>query len=97
MSSVVLVAALAFSFHLSLPAAPAAENESINNLFETSPDVTVTASGMMVTTPQVRMLMMVKRTGDGSLVTQCIESAEAAEQFLRPKTRSAGALEPQEK
>ena len=55
------------------------------------------SNGMMVTSPQVRMVMMIKRADDGTLVTSCVTSADEAENFLRPKTRTADAKTPQEK
>lgn len=89
------VAALWFALH-ALQASVDSKTPA-TDLFNTHNDVTVTASGMMVTSPQVRMVMMVKRADDGTLVTACVTSADEAENFLHPKTRTADAKTPQEK
>lgn len=94
------VAALTFALHAlhtSTAPTPAAQASATTSLFETSSAVTVMPGGMMVITPQVRMVMLVKRADDGTLVMQCVTSAEAADAFLHPKGRTNDAQKRQEK
>lgn len=90
------VAALWFALH-ALQASTDSKTPASTDLFSTSSEVTVMSNGMMVTSPQVRMVMMIKRADDGTLVTSCVTSADEAENFLRPKTRTVDAKTPQEK
>lgn len=73
------VAALAAKIQVS------ADTQTLSSMFETPPDVSTTSSGMMVVSPQVRMVMLVRRAEDGSLVTTCATSAAQAEAFLHPQ------------
>lgn len=60
-------------------------------LFQTSPEVAVTANGMKVTKAPVRLWMLARRASDGSIVLRCVDSAEAAQKFLRaPDVQPAG-------
>jgi hypothetical protein len=92
------VAALWFALHTLAASAdtktPA--EATLASLFETPSDVTVTAGGMMVTSPQVRTVMMIKRADDGTLVTTCVTSAAEAESFVHPKIRTADAHAPKQ-
>ncbi len=93
------VAALTFALHalqVSAASRPAAAAIAYTNLFDTSSEVTVLPGGMMVTSPGVRMVMLMKRAEDGTLVMQCVTSADAADAFLHPDTR-AGAQKPQDR
>src|SRR4051794_8775599 len=99
MSSAVVVlvfAAFAFPMNVWRPVA-AGITVAQADIFETPSEVTVTSNGMMVTAPQVRTVMMVKRADDGTLVTSCVSSAAAAEEFVRPKTRNGDVTKAQEK
>lgn len=90
MSSMAIMVAAAF-----LAVAPpqeanataSAAQSQLASLFETPSDVIVTPGGMMVASPPSRMVMLVRRSDDGSLETICVESAEAAERFLHAKTK----------
>jgi len=64
-----------------------AHTETVSSMFEISPDVSTMPGGMMVVSPQVRMVMLVRRADDGSLVTTCATSAAQAEAFLHPRSR----------
>ncbi|HEX9160205.1 MAG TPA: hypothetical protein VF980_00750 [Thermoanaerobaculia bacterium] len=66
-------------------------------LFAARAETTVTGSGMMVTTPSTHFVMLAKRADDGSIVTACVDSAEAAEAFLHPKSKPADPRVRQEK
>lgn len=70
--------------------AAAVPSDTVAALFETASNVIVTPTGMMITAPQVRTIMLVKRADDGTLVTACVTSAAAAEEFLRPTKPDAG-------
>jgi hypothetical protein len=74
------VAALAAKIQVS------ADTQTLSSMFDTTPDVSTTSSGMMVVSPQVRMVMLVRRADDGSLVTTCATSAAQAEAFLHPRS-----------
>ena len=87
----------AFAFPMNVWKAAEATAYTQADIFATSSDVSVTLSGMMVTAPQARMVMMVKRADDGTLVTSCVSSPEAAEHFLRPMNRNADVTKAQEK
>lgn len=67
------------------------------SLFETSPEVVVTASGMRVTKAPARLWMLARRSSDGSIVLRCVESAEGAERFLRAPDVQPPAHKPLEK
>ncbi len=73
------------------------DTQTLASMFDTAPAVSTTATGMMVVSPQVRMVMLVRRADDGSLVTSCVTSSEEAAAFLHPQTRTAVAHEPQDK
>jgi len=73
------------------------DSQSLSSMFDTPSDVAITSTGMMVVAPQVRMVMLVRRAEDGSLVTACVTSAEQADAFLHPKARVAAANEVQDK
>ena len=77
------VAALAAKIQVS------ADTQTLSSMFDTTPDVSTTSSGMMVVSPQVRMVMLVRRADDGSLVTTSATSAAQAEEFLHPQSRVA--------
>jgi hypothetical protein len=77
------VAALAAKIQVS------ADTQTLSSMFDVPTEVSTTASGMMVVSPQVRMVMLVKRADDGSLVTTCATSAAQAEAFLHPQSRAA--------
>lgn len=79
------------------PAEVEAQPEAISSMFDTPSDVSMTSTGMMVVSPQVRMVMLVRRAEDGSLVTVCVTSAEQADAFLHPKAGIAVANEVEEK
>ncbi len=101
-----VVAAFAFAMNMKVwvpastgtaPAEAGVHTEALSSMFDTRSDVVITSTGMMVVSPQVRMVMLVRRAEDGSLVTKCVTSAEQAEGFLHPKVRVAVANEVQEK
>ena len=66
-----------------------ADTQTLSSMFDTTPDVSTTSSGMMVVSPQVHMVMLVRRADDGSLVTTCATSAAQAEAFLHSQERVA--------
>ena len=72
------VAALAAHIQVS------ADTQTLSSMFDITPDVATTSSGMMVVSPQVHMVMLVRRADDGTLVTTCATSAAQAETFLHP-------------
>jgi hypothetical protein len=74
------VAALAAQMQVSQ-----ADTQTLSSMFDVPSEVSTTSSGMMVVSPQVRMVMLVRRADDGSLVTTCATSAAQAEAFLHPK------------
>ena len=61
------------------------DTQTLASMFETPAEVTTTPSGMMVVSPQVRTVMLVRRAEDGSLVTTCATSAVQADAFLHAK------------
>ena len=66
-----------------------AETQSVSSMFDAHPAVVTTSTGMMVVSPQVHTVMLVRRADDGSLVTTCATSAVQAEAFLHPKQARA--------
>jgi hypothetical protein len=80
-SALLFVAALAASAQQS--------HTNLASLFQTSSSVVVAPDGMLVGSPATTMVMLVRRAEDGSIVTACVESAEAADTFLHAKTTPA--------
>ena len=66
-----------------------AETQTLSSMFDTQSEVSATSSGMMVVSPQVRTVMLVRLADDGSLVTTCATSAAQADAFLHPQSRVA--------
>ena len=65
-----------------------ADTQTLASMFETQPEAITTSTGMMVVSPQVRTVMLVRRAEDGSLITTCATSAVQADAFLHPKQAS---------
>lgn len=74
------VAALAAKMQVS------ADTQTLSSMFDVPTEVSSTSNGMMVVSPKVRMVMLVRRADDGSLVTACATSAAQAEAFLHPQS-----------
>lgn len=72
-------------------------DSDLQSLFETPPDVIVLPGGMMVAQAPAHLVMLVRIAADGSVVTACVDSAEAAARFLHPQSRPANAQKAQEK
>jgi hypothetical protein len=87
----------ALVFAAALAASAQQSHTDLASLFETSATVIAAPDGMMVASPPTRMVMLVRRAEDGSIVTACVESAEAAEKFLHSKPKAAAAREAEEK
>ena len=66
-----------------------ADRQTLASMFDTPAEVSTTSSGMMVVSPQVRTVLLVRRAEDGSLVTTCATSAAQARAFLDPKQAGA--------
>lgn len=67
----------------------AADMQTVASMFDTKPEVITTATGMMVVSPQVHPVMLMRRAEDGSLVVTCVTSAAQADAFLHPKQAAA--------
>ena len=87
----------ALVFAAALAASTQQSHTDLASLFETSPNVIAAPGGMMVASPPTRMVMLARRAEDGSIVTACVASAEAAETFLHAKIRTPASGEAGEK
>ena len=74
-----------------------AQQSDLATLFDAPSDLVVAHDGMMVIAAPMRMVMLARRADDGTLVTTCVTSAEAAEEFLRPRNRTVDSQKAQEK
>ena len=53
--------------------------------------------GMLVAKAPAQMVVVMRVNADGGREITCVDSEEAVEQFLHPKSRPAGSLKPAEK
>ncbi|MGZ5492664.1 MAG: hypothetical protein ACXW3E_03865 [Thermoanaerobaculia bacterium] len=83
----------ALVFAAALAASAQQSHTDFASLFETSANVITAPGGMMVASSPTRMVILARRAEDGSIVTACVESAEAAEKFLHAKTPASRTAE----
>ena len=67
------------------PAFIAARALKLAPLFKTSSAAVVSANGMQMMEPPAPDVLLARRATDGSLVTACVATAEAAANFLSPE------------
>ena len=78
--------------------AVSAPQPALATLFDApSSDLVVASDGMMVIAAPMHMVMLARRADDGTIVTTCVTSSEAAEEFLRPRNRTLESQKAQEK
>ena len=87
----------ALVFAAAMAASAQQSHTDLASLFETSATVIAAPDGMMVASSPTRMVMLARRAEDGSIVTACVESAEAAERFLHAKTKTPASRTAEEK
>jgi hypothetical protein len=78
------------------PAFIAAHARKLAPLFVTNSEVVVSGNGMLMMEPPAPDVLLARRATDGSLVTACVATPEAAATFLSPD-RTPGPARPLQK
>ena len=78
------------------PAFIAAHALKLAPLFATNSEVVISANGMQMMEPPAPDVLLARRATDGSLVTACVATSEAAANFLSPE-RTPGPARPLQK